>query len=80
MDVRMEGMDGCEAARRIGAAHPGTTIVLITVQDLDDVAVTAQTCGAAELVRKQDFGPAMLQALWRRHGCSKAPQTPKTQV
>jgi len=76
MDVRMGAMDGCEAARRISAAHPDTTIVLITVQDLDDVSVSAESCGAVELVRKQDFGPAMLQALWRKHGRSKA----KTQV
>ena len=68
MDVRMKGMDGCEAARRISAAHPGTTIVLITVQDLDDVPISAKSCGAAELVRKQDFGPAMIRALWRKHG------------
>jgi len=75
MDVRMEGMDGCEAARRIGAAHPDTTIVLITVQDLDDVSVSAEACGAVELVRKQDFGPGMLQALWRRHRRSDAAKT-----
>jgi DNA-binding NarL/FixJ family response regulator len=75
MDVRMEGMDGCEAARRIGAAHPGTTIVLVTVQDLDDVPASAKSCGAAALVRKQDFGPAMLQALWRDYGCSSAAKT-----
>ena len=68
MDLRMRGMDGCEAARRISAAHPDTMIVLITVQDLGDVPVPAKSCGAVELVRKQDFGPAMLRALWRKHG------------
>ena len=75
MDVRMDDMDGCEAARRISSAHPGTTIVLVTVQDLDDVPVSAESCGAVELVRKQDFGPAMLQALWGRHGRPNASTT-----
>jgi DNA-binding NarL/FixJ family response regulator len=68
MDVRMPGMDGLEAARRIKAAHPTTTIVLISIEEPDEVGRSAGSCGAAALVRKQDFGPAMLRALWGEHG------------
>ena len=73
MDVRMPDMDGAEAARLISTAHPTITIVLITVQDLDEAAVSPQSCGAVALVRKQDFGPAMLKALWRKHGPRSLP-------
>jgi DNA-binding NarL/FixJ family response regulator len=67
MDVRMPGMNGIEAARRISAAHPDTTIVLITVASLEEVPGSPRSCGAVELVRKQDFGPTMLRELWRKH-------------
>jgi DNA-binding NarL/FixJ family response regulator len=66
MDVRMPDMDGVEAARRLSAAHPETTIVLITLQD--EIPSSVATCGAATLVRKQDFGPALLRKLWEKYG------------
>jgi DNA-binding NarL/FixJ family response regulator len=66
IDVRMPGMNGIEATRRIKAAHPGTVVVLISTDDLADAA--ARSCGAAAFVRKQDFGAAFLRALWAQHG------------
>ena len=68
LDVRMPDMDGIEAARAIKAAHPETVVVLISMEDADALPATAQTCGAAALVRKGDFGPALLRRLWAEYG------------
>jgi two-component system invasion response regulator UvrY len=68
LDVRMPGIGGIEAARRIIAAHPDTVVVLISLQDLDEFAEDAHEAGAAALVRKQDFGPALLRRIWQSHG------------
>jgi DNA-binding NarL/FixJ family response regulator len=63
-------MDGIEATRLILAGHPSTVVVLISIEDIAGVPSTAGTCGAAALVRKQDFGPALLRDLWAVHGSS----------
>ena len=68
LDVRMPGMGGIEAARRITEAHPGTVVVLISLEGSDDVAEDAHASGAAALVRKQEFGPALLRSIWEAHG------------
>jgi DNA-binding NarL/FixJ family response regulator len=68
VDVRMPGMGGIEAARRIRAAHPDAVVVLISIQDLVDVPSAAHACGAAALVRKQDFGATLLRELWETYG------------
>jgi two-component system, NarL family, invasion response regulator UvrY len=65
MDVRMPGMDGIETTRRIKAAHPELVVVLIS---LDPTPRAAAGSGAAELVRKQDFGSRLLRRLWVAHG------------
>jgi two-component system, NarL family, invasion response regulator UvrY len=70
LDVRMPGMDGIEATRRIKAGHPRTVVVLISIEDVGGVPSTARTCGAAALVRKQDFGPSLLRELWTTHGAT----------
>jgi len=68
LDVRMPGIGGIEAARRITEAHPGTVVVLISIEDSDEFADDARAAGAAALVRKQDFGPALLRSIWDAHG------------
>ena len=68
LDVRMPGMDGIEAARRIKAAAPEVVVVLISIENVAGVPSAAQDCGAAALVRKQDFGPSLLRGLWAMHG------------
>ena len=68
LDVRMPGMDGIETAGRLHAAHPDTVVVLVSLAESGDLPSSAGACGAAALVRKQDFGPALLRSLWSAHG------------
>ena len=68
LDVRMPGMDGIETAARLHAGDPVPLVVLITVEEAPNLPSGVHACGAAELVRKQDFGPALLRRLWRDHG------------
>ncbi|HEX4213192.1 MAG TPA: response regulator transcription factor [Candidatus Dormibacteraeota bacterium] len=49
MDVRMEGMDGIEATRRI---DPPTRILILTTFDLDEYAVAALRAGASGFIVK----------------------------
>src|SRR4051794_21222912 len=59
LDVRMPGMDGIETAARLTAAHPEVVVVLISIDEPPYVPEEVASSGAAELVRKQDFGPAL---------------------
>jgi DNA-binding NarL/FixJ family response regulator len=67
LDMRMPDMDGIETARRIHARHPATVVVLISVEETPAADQAVATSGAAALVRKRDFGPALLRRLWRAH-------------
>jgi len=67
LDVRMPGLDGIEVARRLNASHPETLIVLISIEDPLDLPAAAELQGVVPLVRKQDFGPALLRRLWKEH-------------
>ena len=67
VDIRMPGIDGFETARRLSAAHPASTVVLISTDCLD-VQSGDELFGAAAFVRKQNFGPALLRRLWVDHG------------
>jgi two-component system, NarL family, invasion response regulator UvrY len=66
LDVRLGGMDGIQAARRLHEASPHVVILLISVEDLTDVPAAARDCGAAAFVRKDRLTPATLGALWAR--------------
>jgi two-component system, NarL family, invasion response regulator UvrY len=68
LDVRMPGLDGIEVTRRLGASHPDTVVVLISIDDSIDLPSAAQLGQAVPLLRKQDFGPRLLSRIWREHG------------
>jgi DNA-binding NarL/FixJ family response regulator len=67
LDVRMPGMDGIETAARLHSASPEAVVILVSVEEAGNLPRSAASCGAAELVRKQDFGPALLRRLWTTH-------------
>ncbi|MBI1378717.1 MAG: response regulator [Frankiales bacterium] len=52
MDVRMPGVDGIEATRRIVALDPGARILVVTTFDLDEHAFAALRAGASGFVLK----------------------------
>jgi two-component system, NarL family, invasion response regulator UvrY len=72
LDVRMTGMDGIETSRRLSAAHPEAVVVLVTIEDALNLPGEVGFCGAADLIRKQDFRPRLLRRLWRAHGLSRS--------
>jgi DNA-binding NarL/FixJ family response regulator len=60
MDVRLPGIDGTEATRRILRTLPAIRVVLVSTYDRSDLP-GIDDCGAALFVRKQDFDvPALI--------------------
>jgi DNA-binding NarL/FixJ family response regulator len=67
MDVRMQGLDGIETARRMRTQDASRVIVLATAGDLGELESLAVSCGAAALVRKHWLTPRFLRGLWIAH-------------
>jgi DNA-binding NarL/FixJ family response regulator len=72
VDVRMDGMDGIETSRRIHEAAPDVVVVLVTIEEPLSLPAEVGFCGAADLIRKQDFRPSLLRRLWRAHAPTAA--------
>ena len=64
MDIRMPGIGGVEATRRIAAARPGMLVMLVSGHRDQDLPADARRCGAAAYVHKEDFGRRVLEDVW----------------
>jgi two-component system invasion response regulator UvrY len=65
MDVRMPGIGGLEATRRLTAAHPGILVLLVSVDPGDPDL--ARSCGASAFLRKQRLSTRALREAWESH-------------
>lgn len=67
LDVRMNGMDGIETARRLTEEDPTRVIVLVSSADVRGLSGLAAEVGAAALVDKRWLTPRLLRGLWAAH-------------
>ena len=63
MDVRMPGIDGVEATRRIRAAVPATRVLMLTMYDDDATVFTAMQAGAQGYLLKEAEQEEIVRAL-----------------
>ena len=63
MDVRMPGMDGIEATRRVVAAGDRSRVLILTTFDLDEYAHEALRAGASGFLLKDTAPADMLRAI-----------------
>lgn len=63
MDLRMPGIDGIEATRRVRAAVPGTHVLVLTMFEDDETVVSAIRAGASGYLLKGAGQQEILAAL-----------------
>ncbi len=63
MDIRMPGLDGIEATKRIAASHPAVRVVVLTTFDLDEYVYAALRAGASAFLLKDAKEAQLLAAI-----------------
>ena len=63
MDVRMPGVDGIEATRRIAASGSSVRIVILTTYDVDEYVFSALRAGASGFLLKDVRPPDLTEAI-----------------
>jgi CheY-like chemotaxis protein len=67
MDVRMPGLVGIEAARRIKTAQPSTLVVLISTARPDELPLETEESFVDAVVWKSKLEPKLLDEIWLRY-------------
>jgi DNA-binding NarL/FixJ family response regulator len=67
MDVRMPGIGGIEASRRIKVHRPSTIVILVSSTHPDEFPC-ARDCRADCIIWKIRLRPALLAEIWSRQG------------
>ena len=68
MDIKMPGMDGLEATRRILADDQHARIIVLSTYEAGEFEDRALDAGAIAFISKSDFGPDTLAAAWSAAG------------
>lgn len=63
LDVKMPGMDGLSATRKIHAEHPGTAVLILSMHDEDRYLFEALKAGASGYVLKRAADADLIEAI-----------------
>ena len=66
MDIKLPGIDGFEATRRIRARPSGPRVIVLSTYAAGEYELAARGAGADAFMTKASFGPRTLLQLWGR--------------